>query len=273
MSQIENGKESQENHDRRFFTQHVCLLMQFVLQLISSQNQNQTTNNNYNNGTSDKLQVSTDKLDQCARAIESIFGELASVSQILTLLKKKVDKHLNQNDEDSIPYILRTQYSQIQAMQSNIESAISTNGTYIWRLENVSIRTIEAAKITSPPFYSDTFGYKMRLKVYMNGDSQAEGACLSVFFVLCRGKYDNILQFPFRHKVTLSLLDQRGNHNIVESFFGDPQSSSFKKPESDTNLASGIPNFAPLNALRNGGNYVVDDVMFVKCVVGTVLNN
>ena len=53
----------------------------------------------------------------------------------------------------------------------------------------------------SQPFYTDRYGYKMCGRVYLNGDGMGKGTHLSLFFVLMRGEYDALLEWPFRQKV------------------------------------------------------------------------
>lgn len=65
------------------------------------------------------------------------------------------------------------------------------------------------------------------------------------------------------------LLDQSGKKNhIVEIFRADPNSSSFKRPDGEMNIASGCPRFVPHTVLENTKNtYVRDDTLFLKVVV------
>ena len=55
-----------------------------------------------------------------------------------------------------------------------------------------------------------------------------------------KGDYDALLDWPFRQKVTFMILDQEtGRNHLVDSFRPDPNSSSFKRPTSEMNIASG----------------------------------
>ena len=123
--------------------------------------------------------------------------------------------------------------------------------------------------IYSAPFYSSTNGYKMRARLYLNGDGNARGTHLSLFFVLMRGANDALLKFPFNYKVTFCLYDQSGTgRHIIDSFRPDIRSNSFQRPRSDMNIASGIPKFARLEVIEQQGNpYVRDDTMFIKVLV------
>ena len=64
------------------------------------------------------------------------------------------------------------------------------------------------------------------------------------------------------------LLDQKNNDHVVDAFRPDVKSTSFKKPTSEMNIASGCPLFAPLNVLDSPRHtYVKDDMAFIKVIV------
>ena len=147
------------------------------------------------------------------------------------------------------------------------------DGTMIWKIPQFSQRKADAengkyTSIFSLPFYSGRYGYKMCLRLYIMGDGIGKGTHLSLFFVVMRGEFDNILQWPFTHKVTFKLINQAGGRDIVDTFQPDPMSTSFRKPKSDMNVASGCPRFVSHTELENGG-FIVDDTVFIKCIVNT----
>ena len=147
------------------------------------------------------------------------------------------------------------------------------DGTMIWKIPQFSQRKADAengkyTSIFSLPFYSGRYGYKMCLRLYIMGDGIGKGTHLSLFFVVMRGEFDNILQWPFTHKVTFKLINQAGGRDIVDTFQPDPMSTSFRKPKSDMNVASGCPRFVSHTELENGG-FIVDDTIFIKCTVNT----
>ena len=149
--------------------------------------------------------------------------------------------------------------------------ATSYDGTFIWKINEVQRRRHEAkiAKVVSlysAPFYTSRFGYKLCLRLYLDGDGSGKGTHLSFFVTIWRGEYDALLSWPFKQKVTLTLLDQDKQRDIVQSFRPEPNSSSFQRPRNEMNVASGCPMFAPVSVLENS-SYVKDDVMFMKCKV------
>ncbi|XP_065885977.1 TNF receptor-associated factor 5-like [Dysidea avara] len=64
--------------------------------------------------------------------------------------------------------------------------------------------------------------------------------------------YDSLLQWPFINKVTLTLINQTGGPDVTDTFKPDPKnpkSSSFQRPKTEMNVASGCPRFVPLDDL------------------------
>ena len=158
-----------------------------------------------------------------------------------------------------------------QDMQIQMLEATSYNGTYIWKIDHYSRRFQEAAcgktlSIYSPPFYVGRFGYKVCARMYPNGDGIGKGTHMSMFFVIMRGEYDALLPWPFIQKVHFRLIDQDRIRDTYDAFRPEPHSSSFKRPTSDMNIASGCPTFIPQSELRQGG-FIRNDTMFVKITV------
>ena len=69
-------------------------------------------------------------------------------------------------------------------------------------------RTGRIVSLYSAPFYTSRHGYKMCLRVYLNGDGTSRETHLPFFLTLMKGEYDALLQWPFSQPVTLMLLDQ-----------------------------------------------------------------
>jgi len=179
----------------------------------------------------------------------------------------------------------------IDQYHSNTLQHVSYDGTYVWKITNVQEKISQFVfvfhvymslylylgdaqserqiSIYSPPFYSSSTGYKMCMRLYLNGNGNARRTHMSLFFVLMRGSYDAILKFPFNYKVTFCLYDQTPHQrHIIDSFRPDTKSNSFQRPRSEMNIASGIPEFVPLAMIQQEGNpYVRDDTMFIRAMV------
>ncbi|XP_067294026.1 TNF receptor-associated factor 2 isoform X1 [Pseudorasbora parva] len=146
------------------------------------------------------------------------------------------------------------------------------DGVFIWKIADFSRRRQDAVggrapAMFSPAFYSSKYGYKMCLRLYLNGDGTGRNTHLSLFFVVMRGKYDALLKWPFSQKVTLMLLDQNNREHIIDAFRPDVSSTSFQRPISEMNIASGCPLFCPLAKLAGKSSYLRDDTIFIKAIV------
>ena len=95
--------------------------------------------------------------------------------------------------------------------------------------------------LSTAPHSTRRFGYKLCLHLYMDGDGSGKKECLSFFLTIMRGEYDALLPWPFQQTVTLILLDQDKQNDIVQCFCPEPTSSSFWRPRADMNVASGCP--------------------------------
>lgn len=49
----------------------------------------------------------------------------------------------------------------------------------------------------------------MCIRAYLNGDGQGYSTHLSLFFVIMQGEFDNLLKWPFEHKVSLILVGKK----------------------------------------------------------------
>ena len=163
----------------------------------------------------------------------------------------------------------------------NIEKT-SHDGSYLWKIPSVKEKIEEAKSgrhgfITSAPFYTSRYGYKMCCKLYLNGDGSGRGTHVSLYLVLLKGEYDSLLNWPFLHRVKFILIAQSNsgtpgseneNNDHEDSFTGDPSSSSFKRPISDMNIASGLPTFCSLEKLMSSHSQLVkEDTMYIKIIV------
>ncbi|CAF3886203.1 unnamed protein product [Rotaria sp. Silwood2] len=219
------------------------------------------------NVLNDDTQRLTSESFQYQRSIQSLSED---VFRLNTAIK---ETHSSINDHITSQQIIEEGLTSLQ-QQLDDQKNISHNGTLIWKITNIQQKIADAecerqTSIYSPVFYSSSNGYKMRLRVYLAGDGNARRTHISLFFILMRGEYDAILHFPFSFKVTFILLDQTfQQRHIIDSFRPDVKSSSFQRPRSDMNIASGIPKFVPLTIIQQDNNpYIVDDTMFIKAII------
>lgn len=105
---------------------------------------------------------------------------------------------------------LATQTEAVEQIDANVYPA----GQFTWKIDNIREKitlaltgNIPGSVIYSPSFYSLEAGYKLSLCIYPAGDNNQ--GYLSLYFVVMKGPFDGILQWPFQKRVYLSLLNTR----------------------------------------------------------------
>ena len=236
------------------------------------------------------LQRSTQMHDSEYRSCQQEISELKdTASGICCDVTKSTDRisileeFLKRQDHQSEPSRIITSLQQtilqqqveMNKMRNIIDDLQKTSydGILLWKITDFSIKQIDAQtgrvkSIYSPFFFTSPRGYKIRARVYPNGDGVALNNHLSLFLSICHGDNDAVLPWPFRQKVTFQLIDQDNREHVIDSFRPDVNSSSFKRPTSESNVATGFPMFVPFHLLEaRRHSYIKDDTMFIKITV------
>jgi len=163
---------------------------------------------------------------------------------------------------------IKVEQMQLKMLMLVASKTIFCNGRLTWPINDVmkrfqNARLDRTIKYFSPPFYSKPDGYKMCLFVYLYGCGTGEGTHLSIYFALMRGEYDPLLQWPFEHKVNLTIVDQDKKDDITHTI-GPTQHNRPKLNGMDS--SSGFAKFAPLSILDDP-RYVKDDVMYIRAAI------
>ncbi|KAM6070127.1 TNF receptor-associated factor 3 isoform X4 [Falco biarmicus] len=215
----------------------------------------------------DSMKSSVESLQNRVTELESVDKTAGQGARNTSLLETQLSRH------DQMLSVHDIRLADMDLRFQVLETA-SYNGVLIWKIRDYKRRKQEAVmgktlSLYSQPFYTGYFGYKMCARVYLNGDGMGKGTHLSLFFVIMRGEYDALLPWPFKQKVTLMLMDQGpSRRHLGDAFKPDPNSSSFKKPTGEMNIASGCPVFVAQTVLENG-TYIKDDTIFIKVIVDT----
>jgi len=145
-------------------------------------------------------------------------------------------------------------------------------GQQLWKVDNVTFRINQAVtgKVTalhSAPCFQKRGGYKFCSRLYLNGDGMGRGTHISLFFVIMKSEYDALLQWPFSDRVTFRLVNPHNlDESMTESFIPDKNSSSFKRPTKDMNIAAGCPMFIKKDLLAH---YIVDDALYIETKISS----
>ncbi|XP_045702472.1 TNF receptor-associated factor 2 isoform X2 [Phyllostomus hastatus] len=278
--------EKQREHEGQWLREHLAMLLRVVEAGPPSQSQ----------GGGREAGVPGPGLPAAAellRRCEALERKTATFENIVCVLNREVERvamtaeacgRQHRLDQDRIEALS----NKVQQLERSIglkdlavadleqkvrEMEASTfDGVFVWKISDFARKRQEAVAgrvpaIFSPAFYTSRYGYKMCLRLYLNGDGTGRGTHLSLFFVVMRGPNDALLRWPFNQKVTLMLLDQDNREHVIDAFKPDVTSSSFQRPVGDMNIASGCPLFCPVSKMEAKNSYVRDDAVFIKAIV------
>ncbi|XP_076367000.1 uncharacterized protein LOC143255362 isoform X2 [Tachypleus tridentatus] len=159
------------------------------------------------------------------------------------------------------------------------------NGTlvaeYDWYIENIFMllhmsRSPQGHTIIGPQFYTGQPGYNVRLSLTTGRINPADGLpYLGVWFTLVRGKFDDVVEWPFQYKFNLTLVDQSFSHKQDIHLSMNPMTAicrllkqflrpKFKKPESD---GCGKAFFVPHKDLLDRSRYLKNNSVHLRVTV------
>ena len=182
--------------------------------------------------------------------------QVATLARALEAAKETINRLQRQFESMSHSLVLRNVTLCDLEEYMTRQEVSSHDGVLLWKISDFAKRRRDAqsgshVSFYSPCFFTSRYGYKMCGRIYLNGDGIGRGTLISLFFVVMRGQYDAMLRWPFRQKVTFILLDQDHVEHVTDAIRLDPCSSSFHRPQRETNIASGCPTFCPLSELNN----------------------
>ena len=155
-----------------------------------------------------------------------------------------------------------------------LEGRVARGTPFLWKITEFQ-RHIQEAKdgdlekqfIHSDPFYTGPYGYKIKLRMYPDGELE-DSDDVSVFYVIMKGEYDAILPWPFIKKVRFTIIDQQGRledrQNIIqETTIRKPATCLSRPTLHENDMGFGFPSFTSQERLGTR-KYVVDDTLFLQ---------
>lgn len=124
--------------------------------------------------------------------------------------------------------------------------------------------------VDSVPFYSTTYGYKLKVSVYPKGDKTNNNIYLSVFLVIMEGEYDAVLPWPFRQKVIFTLVDQQKEteekKSVVMELITGSSLEGGAKPTKVEKPGLGFARFISHKNLRTR-KYILNDSLLLEVTI------
>jgi hypothetical protein len=141
--------------------------------------------------------------------------------------------------------------------------------TYYWRVRDMATKLSRwepRRSIRSPSFYISPSGYKMYIRLY----PRQNGKNIYLHVGLTKGEYDALLDWPFRLKHRISVLDQReDNIQDIHSRIWNPtvlcSGYNWKRPTVGDNYECVGLGF-PQEVLKSR-DYILDNTIVIKLTV------
>ena len=221
--------------------------------------------------------------------LEAITCKLEALGCRESIPRNKMEPHLQScaiKHVSRLAAIVLEQKQEIETLRKTLEShennlkdlAITcypSHGQFTWRINDIvdKVRKAQICSDTStsivysPAFFTAEAGYKLCLCIYPAGDNNQ--GCMSLFFVVMKGPFDEILSWPFQKRVCLQLINCRPGHgHILKEIIPDPRLHYFKRPENDKNVGYGYPRFIPLQKLiGENSDFVANGAIFIRAIV------
>ena len=244
-----------------------------------------------------KLAELSEKNTILTNTIDDLMLKMKSMNERLESMHTELE-HVKQNaDQPQIPFVgggvkmrrefdeLKTKVRDLQEKETTVNKSISDmdlkiqlqenktmNGELIWKIDKLDLRMKQARKgkmvaLESAPCYTAQYEYKYCTRLYLNGDGMGRNTHISIFFVVMKSEYDDLLKWPMHKRITFELINhENADESITESFVSNLNSSSFQRPKNDMNVAAGCPMFISLEKFISG-HFVKKNSAYIKTTV------
>ena len=205
------------------------------------------------------------EVSQLKEKVQHLQRNIAQQNQDILMLKANAEK--GQQDARKV--------KELTESLNSIESRLC-NGEFYWRLHGYSDMVREAQRGEtsvrhSKGFYTSFYGYKLCLRVNINVSESSHNSHVSLFVHFLKGEYDDLLDWPFSGKITLTIMDQNVDSSkrkhISETLLSKPDLAAFHRPRTHRNHKGfGYMEFAPVNML-DAGTFIKDNCLLIRVLV------
>ena len=160
-----------------------------------------------NKGSGCPLSMEQGKTKQHVRSVCD-YTEVACAYESLgcgvKMLRKDAEKHKREAREKHMDLALDT----VSSREEQQHKTLSEGEAIVFKLPGYASKKEKKKRFYSPPFYTSSGGYRMRIHIDANGYGDGKGTHVSVFTELLKGRYDDQLHWPFLGTVKYELLNQ-----------------------------------------------------------------
>uniref|UniRef100_A0A1Y1JZQ4 MATH domain-containing protein n=2 Tax=Photinus pyralis TaxID=7054 RepID=A0A1Y1JZQ4_PHOPY len=215
-----------------------------------------------------ELNAASKTLEENKSKNTSIVFDLRAVSQISSETADKLDI------QDRSLGVIQKEVAQLKLnldaldTESNVHGTVNFPGQLLWKISKFSEKMENAKEndtmLRSPIFYTQHYGYKVRLQVFLNGIKKWKGRHLIACLHVLKGDYDLLLKWPCCIEGTLILRDLYNPVNptnfskyiCAKRYAGDEDNE--EPQESSTQYI-----FVPHTTLLKQ-NFIQEDTLFIE---------
>ena len=247
-----------------------------------------------------QMNQATEQNTVLTKTMDDMSSNLKIVSETVNALKKEVEILREEPSQPQIPILgvggklkrdvedLKSKIGNMQDKNQDLTKSVADmdlkvqlqenktlNGELIWKIDKIDFRMNQARSgkvvvLHSAPCYTKQYEYKYCTRLYLQGDGMGRSTHVSLYFVLMKSEYDQLLTWPMQKRITFELINHVNEaESVIESFISNPRSSSFQRPTNNMNVASGCPMFISIERFLTGG-FVVDNCAFMKTTLHEV---
>ena len=240
------------------------------------------------------------QIDGCLKDIDELRNQLKSMCDLVESLQNKITMQKEQPSEPLFPILgggaklkkdvskltdkvcgLEHKNEEFHKSVTDLDLKIqlienkTMQGELIWKIDKIDFRIAQAklGKVTalhSAPCYTKQYEYKYCSRLYLNGDGMGRSTHISIFFVVMKSEYDELLTWPMQKRITFELINlEDAADSVIETFVSNLKSSSFLRPTKNMNVATGCPTFISIERFLKGG-FVKDDCAYIRTSVTDV---
>lgn len=125
--------------------------------------------------------------------------------------------------------------------------------------------------VDSPAFMTGSLGYKLRMRLFPDGNLAAKGEALSVYLNLLSGPCDDLLPWPFEADVHFLLIDHKDfRSHKIGSIRSPKTESSCQRPSADgvPQLGFGLENLVTFKEMGNAkSGYNLKDNVYLRVTI------
>ena len=203
-----------------------------------------------------------------------------SLNTNITSYLTKLEDRIENNLKEKVSVIKSQHEKKVSMVKKNLEEKMDSLNTrlrageefriFTWKITNFAIKlkqvkNKEKQYVISDPFYRN--GYKLKLRLYPNGNDIVKNTHLSIYIVVLKGEYDAMLPWPFKKRVKLTLIDQQEDpvqrKNFSMQFIPDNDPDCFERPTREENIGDGFSYFISHEKLYSR-RYLVDNTLFLQ---------